>query len=277
MLISVFFAFGEGSRTLIFMPVVFFFAGVWLTSRIKRRIAMLLTGLLAFLPVFYFSAIIENVRTNIRNSTVETTKERVSMMVEAIAQQNSSNNNVAEEVARGVNRMIMMCNPTVLALTPTTIPYRGFADFADEIKFTNRTTLGEDGQDIAAQQFEHEVGIGAANIYGFGACVGGAFPFSVLADGWSRAGLAGAAGFSLILCVLWGSIELFARRLLVGKPYFIPAFLAIFGVSNFERASVYPLVYNLRFLFMQLIIWTVVFYAISRGMPAKRKLPQLCA
>ena len=274
MLIAGFIAFSEGSRTLIFIPAVLFASGVWLTLNARRRVAMLLIGLLVSFPVFYISSIIENVRWDIRNATAKTTTERVYGMIEAITHHSSSTNSTAGEIVRGVNRMIMTCNPAVLALTPQTISYRGFADFADEIRYTNKTTLGEGGQNLAELQFEHEVGIAAANIYGFGACVGGSVPFSVVADGWSRAGLIGAAGFSLILCLMWGSIEFFARRLLAGKPYFIPAFLAIFAFSAFERASIYPLVYNLRYLIMQLIIWTIFFYAISRGVPAKRKLPQ---
>ena len=207
-LISAFLAFGQGSRTLIFMPAVFFTAGVWLTVNFRRRVAMLVIALLIFLPIFYYSAMIEDVRTTIRNSTGQTIMTRAAGIVELIVQ-NEDSGNTMQEALRGIDRMIMMSNLAVLVWTPEDIPYRGFGDMLDEIKYTNRTTLDEEGRDLAALQFDYEAGLGAANIYGFQAGVGGTVPFPVLADGWSRAGLIGAAGFSLILCFMLGLVEIF--------------------------------------------------------------------
>jgi hypothetical protein len=256
--ITMVFAFAEGSRSLIFFPVVFFAVGVWLTLNFRIRLFTALLGAVLAIPVFYVSALIVNVRDEVRGGP-EAVMERAQRIATAVFQAKTETS-IKEEFLRGLNRMIMWSNVVALASTPEDVPYRGFENFGDEVRLLNRTTFFGGASESDQERYDLELGAGAAKVYGFGISLGGTVPFPVLADGWSRAGFAGVVLFSVILCCLWGFAEHFVRRWHAVKPHLAVALIGILASSAYDRMGIYGFVYNVRYLVMLMALWCLVFY-----------------
>jgi len=262
MVVTAVFAFAEGSRSLIFLPGVFFGTGVWLTLNWNRR---LLTGLavgLLMIPVFYVSSLVENVRREVRDSGSDSVIARSQSIAELLPKEKGQAN-IRITCVRGIDRMIMWSELVALALTPEVVPYRGFDNFWDEMRLLNRTSVSANIKEFVEEQYDLTLGPGAAILYGFGVSAGGTVPFPVLADGWSRAGLPGVVLFSGILCFLWGASEYLVRLWYVRKPYLAVAFIAILASSAFERMGTFGFVYNVRYLVMLMAFWGTLFWLAS--------------
>lgn len=262
MLVGGIFALSAGSRSLLFLPIVFFAIGFGLTLSRRGKVMLVAATLLIAVPVFYVSATIENIRKEGMADSGRDIVGRVEEM-QRLAQ-GSSTGSLTDTIARGVGRMLMWSNWVALEFSPDRVPYRGFGDFIEEFVFLNKSTLFRDAQGYLHESLDREFGLGSAKLYGFSVSTGGSVPFPMLADGWSRAGLFGVALFTAIICVLWAIIERWLRRTFVHRPHFALAFITILLSSSYDKMSVYGLIYNLRYLTMQLILWGGLFYITTR-------------
>jgi hypothetical protein len=258
MLVGGIFALSAGSRSLLFLPIVFFAIGFGLTLSRKGKLILFAATMAMTVPVFYVSATIENIRKEGVSDAEREIVGRVREMQRLARDSGASS--MVDTISRGVGRMLMWSNWVVLDFSPERVPYRGFTDFVDELIFLNKSTLFRDAQGYLAESLDREFGLGSAKLYGFSVSVGGSVPFPLLADGWARAGLFGAVFFSAIICVLWAIIERWLRRAFVRSPHFALAFITILLSSSYDKMSVYGLIYNLRYLTMQLILWGGLFY-----------------
>lgn len=247
-------AFGEGSRSLIFLPIGFFAAGVWLTLRGTMKFSLAMVGLVLVVPTLCLSAAIESVRQDFRSgadaSVIGIAGEMGQQMLRTAGAAR-----LTEELARGISRMIVWSSISVLCDSPERVPYRGVADFGAEIEFNTRSTLSRNAFQALEDAVDENYGMGAPRLYGFSISAGGTVPFPVLADGWSRLGLLGIVPLGLILCTGWGLIERWVRRVFARQPHYALALIAIFSSSAFDKMSVYGFIYNVRYLVMLSIFW----------------------
>lgn len=267
------FALGAGSRALLFLPLVFFALGLWFSLGRAARLGVAAGALLLIVPVFYLSGRIESVR---KDGTVEREGDVLARAGEIgrLVGAPGGGEGLRANFTRGVERMIMWGNLVALTLSPERVPYRGFDDFAEEMRFLNQSTLFQDADAYLDESLDREFGLGAARRYGFGVVVGGTVPFPVLADGWSRGGLLGVAFYAGVLCLAWGGLERLARWFFADKPHLAIALIAILLSSSYDRMSTYGFVYNLRYLAMQALLWGGLFYVASRTfLTAKLAIP----
>lgn len=265
-------ALGAGSRALLFLPLAFFALGVWLTLNRLARGWAALASLLLVVPVFVLSARIEHVR---KDGTVERESDLLARAGEIgrLVGDSSRGEGLFQNFARGVERMIMWSNLVALGYSPERVPYRGFADFADEFRFMNQSTLVREANDYLDESLDREFGLGAARRYGFSISVGGSVPFPVLADGWSRGGWWGAVLYGGVLCLLWGGLERGARRIFADQPHLVLSLIVILLGSAYEKMSTYGFIYNLRYLAMQAVLWGGLFYLASKTIFTAKAMP----
>ncbi|MEO6243805.1 MAG: hypothetical protein ABIQ12_00095 [Opitutaceae bacterium] len=267
------FALSSGSRALLFLPVAYFGAGVWLTLAGRTRVWAGVVALVLAVPAFYLSARIESVR---KEGTADFQRDvlgRASEMRRLMGDSTGADNLIAT-LARGVERMIMWSNFVALDFSPHRVPFRGWEDFGKEMRFMNQSTLFRDGTDYLDESMDREFGIGTARIYGFAVSAGGSVPFPLLADGWSRGGVWGVVLLAGMLCALWGGAERMIRRVFRDQPHYVLALLAILLGSSYDKMSTYGFFYNLRYLVMQVILWGGLFYLASKALPAGRLAPR---
>lgn len=266
------FAFGSGSRYLLFMPLVFFSLGVWFTLARGARVWAALGALLLIVPVFYLSARIEIVR---KDGIVERENDVFARagQVGRLVGEATPGEGVRLNFTRGVERMIMWSNFVALNYSPERVPFRGFDDFVSEAVFLNQSTLFRDGEAHMDESLDREFGLGVARRYGFSVAVGGTVPFPVLADGWSRAGIWGVILYAGFLCLTWGGIERVVRRVFAEKPHLALALLAILLSSSYDKMSAYGFIYNVRFLVMQVLLWGGLFWVLGRTVFTARLAP----
>ena len=247
-------AFGEGSRSLIFLPVGFFATGVWLTLRGTMRFSLAVAGLVLAIPTLYASAAMEAVRRDFRSGADASV---IGIAVEMGQQmlRTAGTARLTEELARGISRMIVWSSISVLCDSPERVPYRGVADLGAEIEFNTRSTLSRNAFQTLEDAVDENYGMGAPKLYGFSISAGGTVPFPVLADGWSRAGAVGTALFAGFLCLALAFLERLIRRLFHGRPEIVLALLTILASSSFEKMSVYGFIYNVRYLGMLTFLW----------------------
>ena len=219
-------------------------------------------GILLLVPVFQFSAILEDVRKE-GLGEVDATVSRVAEITR-LTEVARIGTSTLDGVTRGVGRMIMWSNVVALNESPRNIPYRGFANFWEEVVFLNQSTLFRNATDYLDESIDRDFGLGGARLYGFSISSGGSVPFPVLADGWSRGGYLGVALFAGILCALLGFTESIVRRVYANQPHYIIAFIAILLSSSYDRMGVYGFIYNLRYLLMQLLLWGVFFLIVGK-------------
>lgn len=259
MIIGGLFALSAGSRSLLFLPMVFFGLGAWFTLQRRSRAWAAVIALVLVVPAFYVSARMENVRKEGTTDFERDVLGRASEMRRLMGD-STGRDNVVSTLARGVERMIMWCNFVSLDLSPERVPFRGWGDFGTELRYTNQSTLFRDANEHLDESLEREFGLGTARIYGFSVSVGGTVPFPLLADGWSRGGIAGVVLLAGILCGLWGMAERLIRQVFRDQPHFVLALLAILLSSSYDKMSVYGFSYNLRYLMMQVLLWGGFFY-----------------
>ena len=273
MIVGGLFALSAGSRSLLFLPMVFFGLGAWFTLQPRARAWAGVIALVLAVPAFYVSARMENVRKEGTTDFQRDVLGRASEMRRLMGDSTGADN-VVSTLARGVERMIMWCNFVSLDLSPERVPFRGWGDFGTELRYTNQSTLFRDADEHLDESLEREFGLGTARIYGFSVSVGGTVPFPLLADGWSRGGIAGVVLLAGILCGLWGMAERLIRQVFRDQPHFVLALLAILLSSSYDKMSVYGFSYNLRYLVMQVLLWGGFFYLAGKFLfTAKVALP----
>jgi hypothetical protein len=251
-------AFAEGSRSHLFIPPALFFFG-YIQHVSLRKMIILSTIVVLLAPlILTISASIEDVRQYVRINREYST---ISSDIGTISKNmfNFAKNDMLAGVQKGIGRLIVWSNLAVLTMSPDPIPFRGFSDFLDEINWRFRFSFLNPSS--AEDEATYDFGIGAANIYGFGVVHGGTVPFPILADAWSRGGLLYTLFSGTLICLLLGIIEKFARVSFYQSHYISIFFITILASIAFETASIYSLLYTIKFLFLSTLVWFILFKA----------------
>lgn len=86
-----------------------------------------------------------------------------------------------------------------------------------------------------------------------------------------------------ILCGAWAISERVIRREFASQPQYAVALIAILANSAFDKMAVYGLMYNLRYLFMQVCLWVALAILLRRLLPqasrprriVRREMPEV--
>lgn len=188
-----------------FISVITYSAG-WLYSapRHGRRRARLLAGGLA-VALMVASGVIGIVRGRIGRGGVElVSAERARTVVDASS--SAIDQEQAWEVAdEAISRMVAWCNVAVPILSPMPVPFRGYESIGTELEqvATINRISGRSVDDLLASG----LGTAPATNYGFTVNSQTSVEFSVLADGWSRDGAAGAFVFAMVAMLFFAVAE----------------------------------------------------------------------
>ena len=263
MLITIAFAFVQGSRALIFLPLAYFAVGWWFTLNRSRRIWAAVCTPLCIVPIFLISAGIESVR---RDGTKDASRDLVGRSLEmaSMIKQDFFAEDVANKLVQGVGRMIVWSYFTVIIQSPDLVPYRGFANFGTEIRVLNQSTMFRNTETYLDEMVLEDFGMGVMRRYGDEVSGGGTVPISFLADAWTQGGPLIALTMSGFICLLWGLAERQIRARLDDWPHVALALLAVLGSSAYERMGTYGIVYNFRYLFMQLTLWGMIAWVLTK-------------
>jgi hypothetical protein len=205
-------------------------------------------------PALHISGVIEGIRGEVLKSSNGSPWGRAHDIAVA-ALGDRAGGAERDDAIRGINRMVMWSQVIAVASTPELVSYRGFEDFQQELLSYASSSLFEDAREREQLRFDSETGLGAARRYGFGVSLDGTVPFPIIADAWSRGGIAIAILFSIVVCLMWGCGEFLVRRWYADRPDVVVLLIAIFVSSSYDRMSVYGLAYNLRYFVILFFVW----------------------
>lgn len=249
-----------GGRT-DFLPLLLYGWGFFLQlNSWKPRMALLLVAL-ALTPSFVvLNGFIGSYR--LKNG-------RISNLHELTADRLKTALRARDQVAVGhrtplqmvLERLLNHPNAAVVILSPGEIAYRGWANLPDDIA-DNFAVTGLRGQEaIAAVREawrEQEFGLGAANGYGFYAGLKSGVEFSILADGWSRAGPLGVLLYgALAVLVLLGAEYALLRFCPATRAdgVFVLTFVLYVALGVFYA---YPFFWTMKFLVLRTLDYFLV-------------------
>lgn len=249
-----------GGRT-DFLPLLLYGWGFFLQlNSWKPRMALLLVAL-ALTPSFVvLNGFIGSYR--LKNG-------RISNLHELTADRLETALHARDQVAVGhrtplqmvLERLLNHPNAAVVILSPGEIAYRGWANLPDDIA-DNFAVTGLRGQEaIAAVREawrEQEFGLGAANGYGFYAGLKSGVEFSILADGWSRAGPLGVLLYgALAVLVLLGAEYALLRFCPATRAdgVFVLTFVLYVALGVFYA---YPFFWTMKFLVLRTLDYFLV-------------------
>lgn len=249
-----------GGRT-DFLPLLLYGWGFFLQlNSWKPRMALLLVAL-ALTPSFVvLNGFIGSYR--LKNG-------RISNLHELTADRLETALRARDQVAVGhrtplqmvLERLLNHPNAAVVILSPGEIAYRGWANLPDDIA-DNFAVTGLRGQEaIAAVREawrEQEFGLGAANGYGFYAGLKSGVEFSILADGWSRAGPLGVLLYgALAVLVLLGAEYALLRfcPATSADGVFVLTFVLYVALGVFYA---YPFFWTMKFLVLRTLDYFLV-------------------
>jgi hypothetical protein len=249
-----------GGRT-DFLPLLLYGWGFFLQlNSWKPRMALLLVAL-ALTPSFVvLNGFIGSYR--LKNG-------RISNLHELTADRLETALRARDQVAVGhrtplqmvLERLLNHPNAAVVILSPGEIAYRGWANLPDDIA-DNFAVTGLRGQEaIAAVREawrEQEFGLGAANGYGFYAGLKSGVEFSILADGWSRAGPLGVLLYgALAVLVLLGAEYALLRFCPATRAdgVFVLTFVLYVALGVFYA---YPFFWTMKFLVLRTLDYFLV-------------------
>lgn len=249
-----------GGRT-DFLPLLLYGWGVFLQLNSWKPKAALLLAVLALTPSFVvLNGFIGSYR--LKNG-------RVSNLHELTADRIETAFRARDQVAVGhrtplqmvLERLLNHPNAAVVLLSPEEIPHRGWANLPDDVadNFDVTGLRGREAIDAVREAWrEQEFGLGTANLYGFYSGLKSGVEFSILADGWSRAGSAGVLFYG-VLAVLTLVLAEFA--LLRGASatsadgVFVLIFLLYVALGVFYA---YPFFWTLKFLVLRTLNYFLV-------------------
>jgi len=274
------FALAGGSRSHVFIPPILFFIGYIQHHLSSKKIIIVLTVIMLIAPfALSISAGIEDVRQSVRmyqedketllNVTTEILPDINTIISSAV---DYAKSDILQGVQKGIARLIIWTNFAVLTMSPDPIPFRGFSDFLDEIRW--RFGFSFLDPNSAEDETTKNFGIGAANIYGFEVVHGGTVPFSCFADTWSRGGLIYTVFSGILICLLFGIIECFIRRIYSKNYYFSIFFITVLASVAFDCLQNYSMLYTIKFLLISTVFWLVLLkvYFIIYNFCSYRKL-----
>jgi hypothetical protein len=193
-----------GGRGQAFIPVVLYLIGRALGQQAGKRLrSLVLVGLLG-IPMFAISGALGAVRGEIgRGDFSIFSLDRISETRNAIWSRLAYKSNVIDQdiLLNGPGRMIVWPNLDAAILTPETIPYRGFDDFAHEVLLSFQIFALAD----FSRQDTYDAGLFSypATRYGYLVNTGTSVEWGVLADGWSRGGPWATMLFGFVLTVFF--------------------------------------------------------------------------
>jgi hypothetical protein len=252
-----------GGRT-DFLPLLLYGWGVFLQlTSWKARAALLLVAL-ALTPSFVvLNGFIGSYR--LKNGRVanlhELTTDRLETALRARDQVAVGHRTPLQMV---LERLLNHPNAAVVVLSPEEIPFRGWANLPDEVADAFDITGLRGREAIAAVREawrEQEFGLGAANGYGFYAGLKSGVEFSILADGYSRAGYAGVLLYGLLAVLVLLGVEYTLLRLcpaVSADGVFVLVFLLYIALGVFYA---YPAFWTLKFL----VLRTLDYGLVTRG------------
>lgn len=235
-----------GTRSKALVAAVLFVAGYISTLPGRRRLLVAICASIAAVPVIQLSGAVGVVRDQVGRGGLELmrTDHIAQVLHELTRELTSDDREQAEEIqAQGVSRLLAWTNVVVPLMTPDTIPYRGLAGLVDEGIATFRVASVAG---VAADDF-YEAGLNnaPARHYGFTVNANTSVEFTLLADGWSRGGLAVVVVFTLVVMIFLLSAESGCMRLGLGGGVGSVLILPLAKAAFFD-ANTSPLLVLLR-------------------------------
>lgn len=249
-----------GSRS-DFLPVLLYGWGVFLSLPTRRARVVALLAVAALLPSFVvLNSFIGSYRLQQGRlgNLGDISAERVSAALSARDQLAVGQRTPLQMV---LERLLNHPNAAVVALTPDVIPYRGWANLGAE-SADNFDVTGLRGQaaieGVREAWREQEFGLGTANSYGFYSGLKSGVEFSILADGYSRAGAFGVLLYGVLaVLVLLGAEVLLLRKVLAGSAdgVLVLTFLLYIALGVFYA---YPFFWTVKFLLLRTLGYFLV-------------------
>lgn len=249
-----------GGRT-DFLPLLLYGWGVFLQlDSWKPKAALLLVALALTPPFVVLNGFIGSYRLkNGRISNLhELTTDRLETALRARDQVAVGHRTPLQMV---LERLLNHPNAAVVLLSPGEIPYRGWANLPDDVA-DNFSVTGLRGREaIAAVREawrEQDFGLGTANAYGFYAGLKSGVEFSILADGWSRAGPGGVLLYAVLAVLLLLGAEyalLRVRPAASADGVFVLIFLLYVALGVFYA---YPFFWTVKFLVLRTLDYFLV-------------------
>lgn len=249
-----------GGRT-DFLPLLLYGWGIFLQlDSWKPKAALLLVALVLTPPFVVLNGFIGSYRLkNGRISNLhELTTDRLETALRARDQVAVGHRTPLQMV---LERLLNHPNAAVVILSPDAIPYRGWdnlsADIADNFDVTG--LRGREAIAAVRESWrEQDFGLGAANLYGFYSGLKSGVEFSILADGWSRAGPLGVLLYgALAALVLLGAEYALLRRCPATSADgpFVLVFLLYVALGVFYA---YPFFWTVKFLVLRTLDYFLV-------------------
>lgn len=258
---------GAGARAVLgggrtdFLPLLLYGWGVFLQLSSWRPRAVLLVMALALTPPFVvLNGFIGSYRLkNGRISNLnELTTDRVETALRARDQVAVGHRTPLQMV---LERLLNHPNAAVVTMTPDGLPYRGWANLPDDVadNFDVTGLRGRDAIDAVREGWrEQEFGLGTANAYGFYAGLKSGVEFSILADGWSRAGPFGVLLYGVLAVLILVGVEFFLLQYFPASSadgVFVLVFLLYIALGVFYA---YPFFWTVKFLVLRTLDYFLV-------------------
>jgi hypothetical protein len=257
-----------GGRSQAFMPVVLYLIGRALGQQAGKRVrSLVLVGLLG-IPIFAISGALGAVRGETgRGDFSIFSLDRTAETTNAIWSRLAHRSNLIDQdiLLNGPGRMVVWPNLEAAILTPETIPYRGFDDFAHEVLLSFKIFAPAD----FSRQDSYDAGLFAspATRYGYAVNTSTSVEWGVLADGWSRGGPWATMLFGFVLTVFFIIAEyiLLTRSIQRSKALLmISGFLIISALMNPATAG---LLYILRQVVLDCVLILMLTFIVERWRP----------
>ena len=271
--ISTLLGFGEGSRTLIFMPFGFLAVGFLLSlSRTARRKVIILY-VIASIPLFYIVGNIGNVREQVRQ-TLGDVSDNITLMYQLLLDPSDLTTDTLNTFSRGVWRMISWSNIAVPILTPSDFDYRGTDGILDEIRFNSQFLIFDSMGNF--KRVNSDFGLGVASKYGFVVHEESAVPFGLIADSWSRAGWLGLALGTVILAVFFVSCEKLVWYFFGKSAVLFVIMRTIIITQVFWRIDIGSVISVIRYTLLCFVFWGGLLKVLSLMVPSLDKARHEC-
>jgi hypothetical protein len=261
MVINAAFGLALGSRFVALVPVVLFAIGYVSQLRgAQRRIAVAACVALAG-PVILISGAVGMARVELGRGGIDLlSRERAAAMADHVLRtvEAESGNSMAA-LGTGIRRMLIAPNIAVPLLTPETVPSRGWQNLGAELISTAEIS-GLSGR--SREEFL-QAGLGVAPAAGYGFLVNTrtAVEFGIVADGWSRGGLAGAVLYGFIFGCVLIALERIVRQLAVRTPSIAVVLLTVASYTAFMQIGGLPLASVVRAMVLAVVFMGVLAFA----------------
>lgn len=248
-----------GTRTPFISVLLYALGWLYAGPRNRRRVEVLLvSGLGAFLMIM--SGIVGLVRGEMGRGGIEMVSiERAQAMAAASRERlgdGGEEGGGGPEIAQeAFSRLVAWSNLVVPILSPNPVPYRGYVNLLDEVK--TASTINALAGRSAEQWLAAGLGSGAATRYGFIVNPSTSVEFSVLADGWSRAGLEGALVLGFIVLFVFNGLEVCLTWMRRRVPESSTVIFAVLARAMLDVSTV-PAVSSLRRIVLDMSVSLVL-------------------